>query len=131
MLNPSTADHLVDDPTVRRCIGFANREGAGAMVIVNLFAYRAKCPSQLVLALDPVGPENARILRETVQEAAATNMPVICGWGAHPLAETQARSLRVALQLLNIRMMCLGKTSYGAPCHPLYLKGDTPLVPYP
>lgn len=44
MLNPSTADETIDDPTIRRCRNFAIREGCGGLVVVNLFAYRATDP---------------------------------------------------------------------------------------
>jgi hypothetical protein len=56
MLNPSTADASHDDPTIRRCKGFAGREWATLMSVVNLFGYRATRPGELYLADDPFGP---------------------------------------------------------------------------
>src|SRR6185369_17379869 len=58
MLNPSTADASVDDPTIRRCIGFAQRWGYQILEVVNLYAYRATRPRDMFAAADPVGPEN-------------------------------------------------------------------------
>src|SRR5262245_19133112 len=58
MLNPSTADAEQDDPTIRRCVGFARSWGAGGIIVVNLFAFRASDPKALLRAADPVGPDN-------------------------------------------------------------------------
>ena len=69
-LNPSTADAVHDDPTVRRCIGFAHREGCAELVIVNLFALRSPTPRRLVYAADPVGPENDRHIEAAALAAA-------------------------------------------------------------
>src|SRR3954470_11499675 len=62
MLNPSTADDEVDDPTIRRCMGFARREGLGGIVVANLYALRATYPKSLALHPDPDGPGNLRHL---------------------------------------------------------------------
>ena len=44
-LNPSTADETLDDPTIRRCIGFAKAWGAGGMYMLNLFGWRSTDPA--------------------------------------------------------------------------------------
>src|SRR5271157_168450 len=64
-LNPSTADEINDDPTVRRCLGFARRWGFGGMSMLNVFAYRSTNPRALRAATDPVGPRNGAALLAT------------------------------------------------------------------
>src|SRR5438128_1288774 len=54
MLNPSKADALVDDATIRICIGRAMRMGCGRLVVLNLFAYRATNPLEMMTVADPV-----------------------------------------------------------------------------
>ena len=52
MLNPSTADADEDDRTIRRCIGFAHREGCNGITVVNIGAYRATDPDEWAAAGD-------------------------------------------------------------------------------
>ena len=77
MLNPSTADHLQDDPTIRRCIGFAQELGYGSLIIGNLFAYRATYPRDLLKAEDPSGKRNLEFLRKAHRQCDQ----VITAWG--------------------------------------------------
>ena len=77
-LNPSTADEINDDPTIRRCIGFARRWGFGGMYMLNVFAYRSTNPRELRAATDPVGPRNDAALLTTSRRC---DMVVAC-WGA-------------------------------------------------
>ncbi|NYJ75100.1 DUF1643 domain-containing protein [Allobranchiibius huperziae] len=129
MLNPSTADADVDDPTIRRCIGFARREGCTGLVVVNLYAWRATKPADLWTADDPVGPENDEAISGALRLARLHGGPVIAAWGAH------ARSDRVgAVRELTrgvVALTCLGVTEGGHPRHPLYVRGDQPLVELP
>ena len=62
MLNPSTADHTVDDPTIRKCIHFAKQEGCGQLLVRNLCAWRATDPRELLRVADPVGQMNLTAL---------------------------------------------------------------------
>lgn len=116
-LNPSTADEVQDDPTVRRCIDFAKRWGFGALCMTNLFAYRATDPDVMKAAVDPVGPDNDAWLARIAIGAGL----VVAAWGNH--GEFMGRDRAVAALLP--RLMCLGTTKTGAPRHPLYIKGTT------
>lgn len=127
MLNPSTADAFVLDPTVTRCIGFAKREGCGRLDVVNCFALRSTDPKALRKAIrhgaDPVGPGNDDHIIEAASEADV----VVAAWGAH--AKLLDRGARV-LDLLHDAgpVHCLAWTKDGTPGHPLYVKADRPLV---
>lgn len=123
MLNPSTADERVLDPTLRRCRQFATSWGFDGMVIRNLFAYRATDPKDLLTAADPVGPDNDKWL---AHPAGVTR--TIVGWGASHHALTVPRA-REVMRLLG-RTYCLGLTKEGMPWHPLHLARDRKPVPY-
>ena len=130
MLNPSTADAQVDDPTITRCVNFAESWGYGNLYVVNVFAFRATDPKDLRKAADPVGPANDLIIRAC---AASHRKSVIAAWGSEirhwPMRE--AHVLEVLRQALaDEPLLCLGATRDGFPRHPLYLKGDTKPVPY-
>jgi hypothetical protein len=133
MLNPSTADAEKDDPTIRRCISFARREACAGIDIVNLYAYRASDPDRLATAgVDTVGPLNSEFLYKAARGAALRGVPVICAWGANPHATKDGidgRALDI-FRYAGAKTACLGITSKGAPRHPLYVKGDAPIVAY-
>ena len=86
-LNPSTADATHDDPTIRRCIGFARRWGAGGVDVVNLYAFRATKPRDLFAADDPVGPDNDAWIDAVVARADR----VVLAWGHHGARDGDAR----------------------------------------
>lgn len=135
MLNPSTADATVDDPTIRKCLGFCRRWGCGSLQVVNLFGIRATSPRDMMSAADPVGPRNrravARALRRHRCAADIDPGPVVCAWGAHGGFLGQDREMIARLRQHEwVEPMCLGVTRAGHPRHPLYVRLDTPLVPY-
>jgi len=127
MLNPSTADALVDDPTIRRCIGFARREKAGGLIVCNLYAFRATNPADLWNARDPYGPENDEELVNLSYYAKLTGRPIVCGWGAHGGSWNKPI---VQLQKHSPQLVCLGRTKSKKPRHPLYVRADQPLEPF-
>lgn len=126
-LNPSTADAERDDPTIRRMRGFAEREDAAMLVVVNLFAWRATHPRDLFTARnaghDIIGPENDQHLRDALWHHDA--VPVVA-WGAIP-AQYGPRT-RDVRRLAPPVLMCLGTSKLGAPRHPLYLRRDAELA---
>lgn len=126
MLNPSTADASLDDPTIRRCIGFSKSFGFGSLEVVNLFAYRATDPKDMASAkargVDIVGPENDRY----ITEAAGRAQLVIAAWGADKLAP--ARSVMIRKLVAPRELRTLGKSKSGAPKHPLYLPANSELI---
>jgi len=124
MLNPSTADAEVDDPTIGRCISFARRDGFGGILVVNLFAFRAPAPDDMMAAADPVGPDNDVVLTSIFGTAAQLGIPVLAAWGANGEYNNRADQVgRLALQL-GARLVCLGRTAAGHPRHPLYVRSD-------
>lgn len=126
MLNPSTADALAEDPTIRQCVGFTRSNGCGALTVVNLYALRAADPDQLVRHRAPVGELTDHFI-DTHTDTAAL---VVAAWGAHPAAGSRADVVTARLAGRGIRLWCLGTTRAGRPRHPLYVPGDTEFRPY-
>lgn len=127
MLNPSTADAEQDDPTIRRCLAFAKREGTKGIEVWNLFGLRATNPKELNTAADPYGPENDQHLADL---AASRHRIVVCAWGVGAPSEAVIRALTILQGGFDLMLYCLGHTRDGSPRHPLYLAGDAPLVPW-
>lgn len=126
MLNPSTADADIDDPTIRRCLRYARSWGCGSLLVVNLFAWRATDPADLATAADPVGPGNDDFIAGAATAAARTGAPLVAAWGANATPERIAHVL--ALPGMD-RLTALALTKSGQPRHPLYLRAD--LTPQP
>lgn len=126
MLNPSTAGALHDDPTVTRCVSFARREQAGGLAIVNLFTRCATDPTQLKTDSNPIGAYADSFIDHT----AATSPLVIAAWGAHGTLHGRGEQVANRLWQRGTGLRCFGTTASGQPLHPLYLRADTPLVPY-
>jgi hypothetical protein len=123
MLNPSTADATQDDPTIRRCRGFAESWGHAGVTVANLYAYRATKPNDLWYTTDPIGPENDDHLYRLMK----MYVDVVCAWGTNAKPERVAAFVELSRKA-GVRLWCLGTTKSGAPRHPLYVKADQPLV---
>jgi hypothetical protein len=153
MLNPSTADASLDDPTIRRCKAFAAREGLGRLIVVNLFTLRSPSPRELWCGDDPVGPDADDAIWKAIKAThhhsdvpawrkEGIEIPedkIICAWGALPSGAPEwfarMRQERIATVLdraarIDRRLWALGTTSDGSPRHPLYVRADAPLTRY-
>jgi len=131
MLNPSTADALKDDPTIRRCAGFTRDWGGDSFEVVNLFALRATDPRELMKHADPYGPANDTQLRISLRKRW---LHVVAAWGrADAVPRDRVRGYESYLQRLDRgdRLECLGVTKGGHPRHPLYVPRATALQPWP
>ncbi|KKL68264.1 hypothetical protein LCGC14_2126710 [marine sediment metagenome] len=117
MLNPSTANRTTNDPTIRRCIRFAQLWGYGRLLICNLFAFRSTAPDNLLVVDDPTGPANM----DTIAAVAKSADYIVLAWG------NPHRKLLLRAQLLSNKLCatytcyCLGTTEAGHPRHPLYM----------
>ncbi len=170
-LNPSTADSEIDDPSVRKMMGFARQwnqqikrfnggisgqtirdepQPFGGIVVVNLFAYRATDPKELLTAADPIGPDNDDYIRREVFAAHQAGSIVVCAWGANRAAELTDQNYSCGPRAFNctklvpryvVIAMLLNKhapgrcfrigppTKDGHPRHPLYLPYSSTLEP--
>jgi hypothetical protein len=122
MLNPSTADGQQDDPTIRRCIGFAKAWGYGWLVVRNLYALRATDPKELWKHPAPVGPDNDGYLLDSVNDPVT-----VCAWGANG---RRGDAVINALSDAGVALHYLELTRAGKPKHPLYLRADLTPAPF-
>lgn len=129
MLNPSTADGAIDDPTIRKCIGFAKKWGYGSIEVVNLFAFRATDPRDLPSNyITANGNDNHPALAMALSRAAL----VVCAWGAHHSDRTKPAWTRISRTMYRYLQApkCLGTTKEGHPRHPLYVPYSAELVDF-
>ncbi|PZR07063.1 MAG: hypothetical protein DI536_28825 [Archangium gephyra] len=130
MLNPSTADGLADDPTIRKCMGFAARWQLSAIEVVNLYAYRATDPDELLGArargVDIRGGENAQHIEAAIRRADK----LVFAWGSTKVPGREHFERHVSELALHLGKwpMCFGVTKDGSPKHPLYLSYETNLL---
>jgi len=122
MLNPSTADANFDDPTIRRCMGYAARWGYGGIIVVNLFGLRATNPKELYKVDDPIGPKNSNYISRASWQSNMT----IAAWGTKGTYLSQ----NLAIIKKTTNLYCLALTKNGHPKHPLYLTRDLEPKPY-
>lgn len=126
MLNPSTADEAINDPTITRCVNFAKAWGFGILEVVNLFAYRATDPRILVAvpADQRIGPENDWYIRDAVGRSDLT----MVAWGNVGALMGRGRDVLEMLYGDEIEVSAFGLTGGRQPKHPLYIPANAPPV---
>jgi hypothetical protein len=148
--NPSVADDMVDDPTIRKVVSMLRFAVAGGTLVMLNLHPRVQTNLHLPLAGEGSLRSDAAAHCETEVDALRHNeieiksaleaklmlpdrdITVIAAWGAlgekffgHLAELTKEHAHRRGVQ-----MMCWGETKTGAPRHPLYLKSNTPLVEF-
>jgi hypothetical protein len=132
MLNPSTA-RVDDDATIRKCIGFARRGGAGGLIVVNTMAYSATDPDELVRAyrsgVDVCGEHNITALTLALEPGMRDVLEhrYIAAWGKISPAVKEVAQVGVTY-FLRSAPDCFGINLDGSPRHPLMLAYATPIV---
>ena len=119
MLNPSTADELRLDPSCTRARNYAERWGYGALIVTNLFGWRATDPQEMKSVRDPVGAGNDAAILHAAREAAL----VVCAWGNHGAHLSRAGAVTALLRKAGVPLHLLRMNGAGHPAHPLYLPG--------
>lgn len=132
-MNPSDADDKEDDNTIDKVTTFAKREGANGLVMVNPHPGISTKPRELCNVLLPLGCDERNW--EAVASALSENaVAFVAGWGKGPpkIASWADRVAKVRAIAADVGrdLVCFGTNGDGSPKHPLYLAGDTPLVPY-
>ena len=121
-LNPSTADKKIDDPTIRRCINYAQKWGYGSLIMVNLFAYRATIPTVLKNVKNPIGNDNDLHINELSKKVDLA----VAAWGNEGSLLNRDEEVKKIIP----NLMCLKINKSGQPAHPLYQKKDLKLIKY-
>lgn len=127
MLNPSTADAFVLDPTVTRCVNRAKRLGYDGIVVVNAFSLRT--PSPAVMKAEPEPGDDA--VNDACIAWACRRADVVAAWGPHARHRGRGAALLALLGRAQPRSVnALRITKDGSPGHPLYVPSDAPLIPF-
>lgn len=136
-LNPSTADAVALDPTVRRCVGYADQWGYGGLIMLNAFSLRSTDPAGLTRG-DATDRGNMPAIERTLTEARIHGYGVLCAWGNPPSGGVHGRSyfadvldwVKATVLTYGGGGCCLGRTAAGNPRHPLYMRADALPVPF-
>lgn len=131
-LNPSTADEVQDDPTVRRCINFARDWGCGGLIMTNAFAFRSTDPKIMLAHPDPIGEENTPEYLRALARNCEGNP--VAAWGKHAGSILQPGTpdwhRGFYLRKKMGRLDCLSINLDGSPKHPLYLSKTLRPIPW-
>ena len=122
-LNPSTADGELDDPTIRRCVDFANGLGGSRLTMINLFDFRATQPADMRKQNKPISEHN----EEHVIRALINADIVVAAWGNGGRYRGAGLQMRKLAHDKKVKLHHLGLTMDAQPKHPLYLAKSTPL----
>ncbi len=129
LFNPSTADHVEDDQTVKKGMGFCKEWFCTDMLFWNLYAFRSRWPKDLKAAADPIGPENDTHLRRILK--SHLDGRIILAWGGMvgPQMKQRVAQVVAVLQEFNKRVEAIKINKDGSPAHPCMLGYKNKPVP--
>lgn len=125
MLNPSTADELKDDRTIKRCIKFVMDWGGGGIYVTNLFAFRTKNPKIMKQSRNPIGKSNDRYLKYYSKKCQM----VILAWGGEGGFKNRDKEVLKMIGQKH-KIYCIEKSLSGFPKHPVRLAGHLKPIPF-
>ncbi len=128
MVNPSTADAMTDDHSIRKWKGFGVRFGFKRLLVGNKFAFRATDIKALRTAVDPIGPDNDNHLRQIL---GMSDIHIVA-WGSlnklPSLLRVRWKRVVEIADEFGCELYCLGTAQDGHPLHPLMRPYDSHLV---
>ena len=131
-LNPSTANELIDDPTVRRLASFAQSWAYGGFYLCNVFSYCTAHPEELSSARRPTPKATHPANQGAILMAEKLTALSVLMWGDGILKVENGWSFAADVaNLAGPTVLCFGKTKKGNPVHPLYLSRNAQLTEYP
>lgn len=136
-LNPSFADATINDPTVYGMMKRARAGGFDEYVMLNMFPFRSTDPAGLLTAdLSGLADNDGTILRYCdYRMNPETFTLVVLGWGtggaARKLVEKYHPHVLGLLDAVRCSPWCYAINQDGTPKHPLYVRHDAPLIPFP
>lgn len=122
-MNPSTADHQKNDPTILKIIRYSTKWGYGAALVLNIYAFRTSKPENLPQKMrDRVGRSNNWWIRTLFAYAKRKGIPVVCAWGVKH--EERGHFVRQLADDTGLELLCLEVALNGEPKHPRFLSED-------
>ena len=137
-INPSTAEPDRLDNTLKSAQRIALFNGYDSFIMFNVYAQRATIPDDMERTMNPMmHRENMKAFSWILEYAAAHGTPDIwAAWGAviekrGYLAGCIQDMVKIGIRF-GARWWTAGaRSKAGHPHHPLYLKSDSPLDPFP
>lgn len=121
-LNPSTADESHPDATMRKVMGFAERNGFDGFIMINLTSYRCVSPKDLpeTEKIEDYSDNISQIIKVLERYKDIT---VLCAWGtlitSRPyLFYNCLRIISTITQICRTQYVCIDTTKDRHPCHP-------------
>jgi len=127
MLNPSKADHRIDDRTIETLITRARATGHGSILVINLFAWRATLPADMKKSDDPIGKDNDAAIEAVLRDDNGT---LLCAWGVHGTHQRRNEAVLCRIEAMAREPVALRVSKDGHPEHPLYKRLEDGWSPF-